>query len=162
MSVLNSVKQYLDNRGMSYEILTHREVFTTTTEALETGVPSNKVAKTLVIKIKSGEMLAVLPANERIDMHKLRSIVDDNKARLATEEELGAEFTDLDLGAVPPLGDLFQMPVVMDSHFREIDEVIFASGTHRESFRVSGDDFINIARPLIADLADEQGEEMLY
>jgi len=162
MTVLNNVRDYLKEQGVDFEVISHQETFTTMEEARASGVSPDHVAKTLVIKMRDGEALAVLPAHERLDMHKLRDAVHDNHARLATEDEMGSEFTDIELGAVPPLGDLFQLPVLMDEQLKDMDEVIFAGGTHRDSVKMAGDDFIRMTHPRIMDLAREPGEGMAY
>jgi len=162
MGLAGKIKQYLDDQGMAYEVVSHRETFSTAEEARAVGVITGHVAKTLVIKAHSEEALAVLPASERIDLHKLRDIMGDNHARLATEEEMGDEFSDLELGAVPPLGDLFGAPVYLDQRLEQADEIIFAGGTHRDSVKMSGEDFLKLTRPQVVDLVLEAGAEGPY
>lgn len=161
MAIAGKIKQYLDDQGMSYEATSHQEVFTTTEEAKALGVPPEHVAKTLVIRTHDGEVLAVLPASSRLDMHKLRDIVGDNHARLATEDEMGSEYTDFELGAVPPLGDLFGIPVYLDEHLEQADEVVFAGGTHKDSVKMPGPDFLKLTHPIVVDLVKET-EEAVY
>lgn len=162
MTVMKDVKQFIEDQGIDFQVISHRETFTTIEEARAAGVATDHVAKTLVIKAREGEALAVLPANERLDMHKLRDLMKDNHARLATEKEMGSEFTDIELGAVPPLGDLFGLPVLMDEQLKGMDEIIFAGGTHQDSVKVSGDDFIKMTHPRIVDLHRDAGEGMVY
>lgn len=161
MAIAGKIKQYLDDQGMPYETTDHKEVFTTAEEAKAIGVPPDHVAKTLVIKTSDGEVLAILPASSRLDMHKLRDVLDDNHARLATEDEMGNEYTDFELGAVPPLGDLFGIPVYLDERLGQADEVVFSGGTHRDSVKMSGEDFLKVTHPVVADLVKET-EEAVY
>jgi len=162
MTIAGRVKQYLDDRGLAYEVVSHQETFSTAEEAKAIGVIASHVAKTLVVKTGEGDVLAVLPASERIDIHKLRDIAGDNHARLATEDEMGSEFNEFELGAVPPLGELFGAPVFLDERLERADEIIFAGGTHRDSVKMSGEDFLKLTRPQVVDLAREEGEEGLY
>ncbi|MHB9053937.1 MAG: aminoacyl-tRNA deacylase [Thermoleophilia bacterium] len=162
MAVAGRVKNYLDDQGLAYEVVSHQETFSTCEEARAVGVIASHVAKTLVIKTGAGDVLAVLPASERIDIHKLRDIVDDNHARLATENEMKTEFADFDLGAVPPLGELLEAPVLLDRRLENADEVIFAAGTHSDSVKMSGEDFLKLTRPQVVDVALEEGEGGVY
>ncbi len=162
MAVAEKVKKYLDERGITYETVSHPETFSTSAEARAVGVIAGHVAKTLVIKVRDGEVLAVLPASERIDIHKLRDLVGDNRARLATEDEMGVEFTEFELGAVPPIGDLFGATVYMDQRLERSSEIIFAGGTHRDSVKVSGEDFLKLTRPQVVDLVREEGAGEIY
>jgi Ala-tRNA(Pro) deacylase len=161
MTVMERVKQFLEEQGLDFDVICHQETFTTVEEAKAAGVTASHVAKTLVIKGRKGDILAVLPASGRIDMHKLKDIVDDNHARLATEEEMEKEFKDVELGAVPPLGDLYGLPVFMDAQLEKVDEVIFAGGTHSDSIKLSGTDFLKVTHPRVVDLAMGPGEVMI-
>lgn len=162
MAVAGRVRQYLDDQGLPYEVVNHKETFSTCAEAKAVGVIASHVAKTLVVKTRAGDVLAVLPASERIDMHKLRDILDDNHARLATEDEMKSEFTDCDLGSVPPLGELYDAPVFLDGQLENADEIIFAGGTHRDSIKMSGEDFLKLTRPNVVDLVFVEGEGGVY
>ncbi|MCL4472966.1 MAG: YbaK/EbsC family protein [Actinobacteria bacterium] len=162
MAVAGRVKKYLDDQGLAYEVVSHQETFSTCEEAKAVGVIASHVAKTLVIKTHAGDVLAVLPASERVDIHKLRDIADDNHARLATEEEMKMEFTDFDLGAVPPLGELFEAPVLLDGQLENADEIIFAAGTHSDSVKMSGEDFLKLTHPQVVDIVLEEGEGGVY
>ncbi|MFA5809448.1 MAG: YbaK/EbsC family protein [Thermoleophilia bacterium] len=152
MTIAGNIKKYLDDEGLPYETVSHKETFSSSDEAMAVGVIASHVAKTLVIKTRTGDVLAVLPASDRADIHKLRDILNDNHARLATEEEMSAEFPDYDLGAVPPLGGLFEAPVFLDRRLEEANEIIFAGGTHRDSVKMSGGDFLKLVRPVVVDL----------
>ena len=162
MAVAGRVKKYLDDQGLAYEVVSHQETFSTCEEAMAVGVIASHVAKTLVIKTRAGDVLAVLPASERVDIHKLRDIADDNHARLATEDEMKTEFTDFDLGAVPPLGELFEAPVLLDGQLENADEIIFAAGTHSDSVKLSGEDFLKLTHPQVVDIVLEEGEGGVY
>lgn len=161
MAIAGRIKQFLDDQGITYDASTHAETFTSADEAKAIGVPPGHVAKTLVVRTGGGEVLAVLPASNRMDMHKLRDVLGDNHARLATEDEMGSEFSDFELGAVPPLGSLFEMPVYLDKRLEQADEVVFAGGSHRDSVKMSGEDFLKLTHPIVVDLVKET-EEAVY
>lgn len=162
MAVASKVTQFLDEQGMGYEVVSHQETFSSSEEARTVGVIASHVAKTLVIRTRDAEALAVLPASERLDIHKLRDVLGDSHARLATEEEMGIEFTEYELGAVPPLGELFGVPVLLDERLERAEEIIFAGGTHRDSVKMSGQDFLKLTRPNVVDLVREEEVEGLY
>ena len=162
MTVTESIKQYLEEQGVKYEVICHQETFSAGEEAKATGATAGLVAKTLVIKTGDSEVLAVLPASERVDIHKLRDITGDNHARLASEDEMVRGHADYELGAVPPLGGLIGAPVYLDQRLEEADEVTFAGGTHSDSIKVSGEDFLKLTHPDVVDLVKEEGSETLY
>ncbi len=162
MGIAASIKCYLDEQGLPYETVRHRRVLTGGDEARALGVAPAQVAKTLLVRSRGADALVVLPASVRVDMHKLRDVLGDNHARLASEGEMQAEMAGFELGAVPPLGELIGARVYLDEKLEQMDEVVFSGGTHQDSVKMSGQDFIKLIHPRVADLALEPGAELLY
>ncbi len=162
MAIVGSIKCYLDEQGLAYETVRHRQALTSGDEARALGVTPAEVAKTIVVRSQGGDALVVLPASARLDMHKLRDVLGDNHARLASEEEMQAAFNEFELGAVPPLGELIGARVYLDEKLEQMDEVVFAGGTHMDSVKMSGEDFLKLIHPRVADLTQEPGAELLY
>src|SRR5688572_20439745 len=95
----------LDDAGVRYELLPHAHTESAAAEAEALGVPPADVAKTLVVATPEGYLRAVLPASERIDLHKLREVTGGGKKKvhLASEEDLARDYPEFELGAVPPV-----------------------------------------------------------
>ena len=89
-------------------------MLTSVDEARALGIEVGEVLKTLAVRTGSGYALVVIPASRRLDLHLAREALGDNRARLASEEELGRDFPDYELGALPPLGALLDAPVYVD------------------------------------------------
>jgi len=98
-------------------------------------------------------MLAVLPASYHVNLIKLASIVGCD-VRLATESECHGLFPDCELGAVPPFGELYGLPVYLDEALADDPEVIFSVGTHSDAIRMGNTDFVLLAKPQICSFAD--------
>ena len=62
--------------------------------------------------------------------------LEDPGARLATEAELQLDFPGYELGALPPLGSLLGVPLLVDPEVLDHELVVFAAGTETESVRV--------------------------
>jgi prolyl-tRNA editing enzyme YbaK/EbsC (Cys-tRNA(Pro) deacylase) len=60
----------------------------------------------------------------------------DRHARLASEEELGRDLADYQLGALPPLGALVGASVYVDPEVLRHDTVAFAAGIQTESVKL--------------------------
>ena len=79
----------LDGAGVAYELLPHSHTESAAAEAEALGLSPADVAKTLVVATPDGYTRAVLPADCRVDMHKLRELLDVGKrTHLATEDDL--------------------------------------------------------------------------
>ena len=95
----------LDRAGVAYELLEHPRTDRAAAEAEALGLPLHEVAKTIVVATPEGNVRVVLPASERLDVHKLRDFVGGGKeTHLLTEEDMVREYPQFELGAVPPIG----------------------------------------------------------
>jgi Ala-tRNA(Pro) deacylase len=64
--------------------------------------------------------------------------------RFATPEELLA-LTGCVPGAVPPFGNLFGLPVLVDEALAEREEIAFNAGSNTVSIIMRGDDFLRLS-----------------
>jgi Ala-tRNA(Pro) deacylase len=133
---MSVVTEHLEQRGSAFELLAHRQAYTSTDEARALGIDVGEVLKTLAVRTGPGYVLAVIPASRRVDLHLVRDVLGDHQARLASEEELGRDFPGYQLGALPPLGALLGSEVFIDPAVLEHDLVVFAAGTQTESVRM--------------------------
>jgi Ala-tRNA(Pro) deacylase len=133
---MSVVTEHLEQRGSAFELLPHRQAYTSTDEARALGIDAGEVLKTLAVRTGPGYALAVIPASRRLDLHLVREALGDHHARLASEEELGRDFAGYQLGALPPLGALLGSEVFIDPEVLEHDIVVFAAGTQTESVRM--------------------------
>ena len=145
----------LDEAGVEYELLPHTRTETATAEAEALGVEQANVAKTLVISTPGGYVRAVLAASERIDLHKLREHLEGGKRiHLATEDDLGRDYPDFELGAVPPFGGSDDR-VLVDSRLADRESVVLEAGSHEQSVRIRTADLLALTRAEVVDLTQD-------
>jgi Ala-tRNA(Pro) deacylase len=106
----------------------------------------------VVIAAGAKTALAVLPASYHVNLKKLGDLIGE-PARLATEEEFIGLFPDCELGAMPPLGELYALPVYVDKSLEADEEIVFNAGTHRDAIRMKYTDFKRLAKPTVAEFA---------
>jgi Ala-tRNA(Pro) deacylase len=82
-------------------------------------------------------VLAVVLASRRLGLRQVRQALEDPAARLATEAELQADFPGYELGALPPLGSLLGVPLLVDPEVLDHELVVFAAGLETESVQVA-------------------------
>jgi prolyl-tRNA editing enzyme YbaK/EbsC (Cys-tRNA(Pro) deacylase) len=133
---MSVVTEHLEQRGSVFEVIPHRQAYTSVEEARALGMQVDEVLKTLAVRAGSGYALAVIPASRRLDLHLAREALGDSRARLATEEELGRDCPDYELGALPPLGALLDVRLYVDPEVLGHDTVTFAAGTQTESVKM--------------------------
>ena len=107
----------------------------------------------MIVKIDGILAMAVVPASLHVDLD--RSEKPDGRAdgRGRTEQEFKDAFPDCETGAMPPFGNLYDMPVYADASLAENEEITFNAGTHRELVRMSWNDLVRLVNPLVDKLA---------
>jgi len=147
------LKNYLDLKGVRYYHLSHPPSFTAGQLAATQHVPAEAVLKTVVVKKDSQFVLAVLPATERISFPALSEVLGSSDLRLATEYEFQNLFPDSEIGAMPPFGNLYELPVYAERSLVEREEIFFNAGTYEDAIQMRFRDFAQIVRPKICAFA---------
>ena len=148
----NPLTVALDDHGIPYEILEHKRTDRAVDEAAALGVEAHDVAKTIVLTTGDRNVRVVLPASERIDMHKLRDLLDAGKElHLLTEDALEKDYPEFELGAVPPVGGR-EDEVIVDHRLTARRGVVFEAGSHDHSVRVEASDLVSLAKGRVADV----------
>jgi Ala-tRNA(Pro) deacylase len=143
----------LEENHVYYKRLAHPTAYTSQGVAASVHVPGREVAKTVVVRIDGKFMLAVLPAPCRVDLERLRQAAGGQNAALANEADLEALFPDCEVGAEPPFGEIYGLPVWVDVSLVEDEWIVFNGGTHTEAVEIAYADFARLARPKIAAFA---------
>jgi Ala-tRNA(Pro) deacylase len=148
--------EYLEGNRVPYEVLEHEPTMSAAAEAEATGRPSSQVAKTVVLQDQRGYVLAILPASERLDLHKVREALGSSRAlRLATEEEIAQDFPGFDVGATPPLGPMLPRAEVVDERLLGEQLIVCAGGDHRHSLVLDPRDVVRLADASVVDICQE-------
>src|SRR5215472_19042683 len=147
MAILPSLQRLLDGNHIPYEVHTHPAAMTAAELATADHVPPSEVAKVVVLRSSERFLLAVLPATRHLDVERLRALVGDPQLRLATEAEFADAFPECELGAIPPIGELFGLPLWVDDSLGRETETVFSAGTHRETVHLAYRDFVRLAKP---------------
>ena len=145
------LKAFLDRHGVRYVSIQHSIAFTASEVAESVHVKGRDFAKTVILKLGTTLAMVVLPASRRIVLHDLRELLGSSEFRLATEAEFQDAFPDCELGAMPPFGNLYGMPVYIESSLTEEKEIAFNAGTHSEVIQMAYEDFAELVKPLVLD-----------
>ncbi|HTQ53004.1 MAG TPA: YbaK/EbsC family protein [Bryobacteraceae bacterium] len=155
MALLVRLQELLDNSGVAYTHTVHPLAYTAREVAAAEHIPAQEVAKVVVFLAENGYRMVVLPANKVVDFQELRLMLGFSHARLATEKELAELFPDCELGAMPPFGELYDMPVHLDSSMLADEKIAFNGGTHRDVVHMRLADYRQLVQPELATLARE-------
>jgi Ala-tRNA(Pro) deacylase len=156
MSILNRWLEYLDRNGIRYSHSVHVPAQTALETAEAERIPPHDLAKTVVYVGATGFGIAVVPADDLVDLLEVGRLLGISYIRLANEGELAEVFPDCELGAMPPFGQPYEMPVLLDEGIAAREFIAFAIGTHRDVVRMSFADYKKLVRPLIGSITINQ------
>jgi Ala-tRNA(Pro) deacylase len=153
MTTFSLADELAGDHVVDYELIAHRHTERASDEANATGTPAEEVGKTVILVGDHGFVRAVIPASERLDLHKLKPLPGcGHGLRLATEEELSGAYPMFELGAVPPFGGPSGDAAVVDHRLALRDTITVDAGTHDRSIRLATEDLIRVAEAQIADI----------
>jgi Ala-tRNA(Pro) deacylase len=151
--VTDRIEKLLRKSGVVHQIMQHEPVFTSEEAALVRGTRPEEGAKALVVKADDDRFYHVVIAGHlRVDNAKLRQVVGTRRVRFANDEEL-LRLTGCVRGAVPPFGNLFGLPVLMDESLRACEQIAFNAGSNAVSIVMRRDEFEQIVQPQLCDLS---------
>ena len=152
MPLLERLREFLQANQALYTHSVHKVAYTAREVASAEHLPPAEVAKIVVVHSEVGYAMLVVPGNQLIDFQEVRADLGFQQLRMATEHELSSLFPDCELGAMPPVGQLYMMPVYLDAALAEERLIAFNGGTHRDVIHMLTSEFRRLARPVIAHL----------
>ena len=143
-AVTERLEQWLTAEGARFRLLEHAPVVTSAEAAHVRGTPIESGAKALVLLAADAPVHVVLPGNRRVDNARVRAILGTRTLRFATPEELLA-LTGCVPGAVPPFGNLFGLPVLVDAALAAREEIAFNAGSNSASIVMACAEFLRLS-----------------
>jgi len=107
-----------------------------------------RLAKVVMVVADNNKLImAVVPASHRVDLDQLGQCLNSQWIRLATEEEFKDIFPECEVGAMPPLGNIYNLDVWIDETLKSNPNISFNAGTHAETIEMSFADFERLVQP---------------
>ena len=150
---VKTLTRFLDDNEVKYVTIRHSIAYTAQQIAASAHVPGNEMAKTVMVKLDDRVAMAVLRGTDKVDIDLLRGAAGAKKAVLATEVQFQGMFPGVELGAMPPFGNLYDMPVYVDEALTRDERIAFNAGTHSELIRLDYADFERLVQPTVANFS---------
>jgi Ala-tRNA(Pro) deacylase len=150
--LVERARRLLETGGVAFETLPHREAYTAQGVAAATHVSGWMLAKVLIVRAPGeGPVMVVLPASCRLDLATLARVLGKPTVSLAAEGEMKELFPDCEIGAMPPFGQLYGLPIWVDACFAKAGDFAFQAGNHHEVVRMRYADYERLAQPMVAE-----------
>jgi len=147
MSIPRHIREYLDSAHVSYRHSIHSPAYTAQEIAHEQHVSGRELAKAVMVMADKSLVMAVLPASHRLDIDAFKESLGARKLRLAREDEFEKVFPGCELGAMPPLGNLYNVSVWVDETLHANPSLVFNAGSHTDTIEMSYSDFERLVQP---------------
>jgi Ala-tRNA(Pro) deacylase len=146
------LEAYLREKEVPFEVRHHPRAITAQEVAASEHVPGKMLAKTVMVLADGKMIMLALPAPYQVDVDKAGKVLG-GEVRLAHEEEFENTFPDCEVGAMPPFGNLYEVPVYVEAALAEDETIVFRAGSHTDTMGVSYADFERLVKPTIAEFA---------
>ena len=153
MGCKDRLEDYLRENRVAFEAQEHPRAVTAQEVAASEHIPGKMLAKTVMVLADGKMAMLALPAPYQVDLEKAAAALGTRDARLAEEEEFEGTFPDCETGAMPPFGNLYDVPVYVEKSLAEDEVIVFRAGTHTETMSVSYADFERLVEPTVAEFA---------
>ena len=145
MTISTRLDCYLTEHNIPYQVIEHDHSASSVGSAIMAKIPLNQIAKAVILKDhEDRKLMAVLPAKNKVSL----SAINDHlmgSYKLLKEQEIYQMFSDCEHGAIPPVGDAFNMHMICDEMLDTLDYVYIEAGDHRKLLRISHKDYETMA-----------------
>jgi len=137
MSISTRVASYLEGEGIKYDTINHAHTSTSVGSAITSHILPRSIAKAVVLEDhESRHLMAIVPASHKVSLHKLNDKMDAD-LHLADEEQVYKMFADCEHGAVPAIGQAYNMNAIYDESLDQLDDVYLEAGDHETLIHLS-------------------------
>ena len=155
VSCLELLEGYLDTEGVACTIDEHPPRYTAQELAQVEHVSGRLIAKSVMVVADGNPVMVVVPGVAKVDLGAVRKALGAEEVRLAVEEEFGRLFPDCEAGAMPPFGNLYGVPVLVDAALAGDPVIFFNAGSHRRTATMTYADYARLVRPAVGAFAKE-------
>jgi Ala-tRNA(Pro) deacylase len=136
MAISITLKEYLDDHELDYEVIDHRPTDSALTTSEAAHVPGDRMAKSVLLGDSETYLLAVVPATYRVKLGEIARLTGRH-FHLIHEVEMEEAFSDCEIGAIPPMGSPYGIETLVDSNLMTHPDVYCESGDHGKLLRLS-------------------------
>lgn len=152
MAIVERLQRVLDEIDVGFDLVTYPRAYTAQQIAHNAHVTGRRFAKVLILRDDVGkDLMLVLPAYRQFDANAVREATGRKGTRLENESELLRLFPDCELGAMPPFGNLYGMPMWVDRCLAREPDVFFEAGNHYELVHMRWADYARVAGPFLSE-----------
>lgn len=152
MAIPAKVKKYLDAKGIDYEELAHKTVYTAYDAAQTLKKQLKEIAKTILVEADKTHALVILPADKKIDMDKLKKALGAKKISIPSEKVM-IKVLKIKPGTLSSFGRLHNLEVIVDKAMLNAKKAVVSTGSFTDSIFMKVKDFVRSEEARLANVA---------
>jgi Ala-tRNA(Pro) deacylase len=149
------ITKLLDSQNIPYKVIVHESIDGTVIgSSAVIGTNPKEAAKTLIMIVNGMKpIMVVLRGSDRVSKKDIKKLTGSGNVRFATSEEV-QKATQTEIGALPPIGSLFNLTMYIDKHLLEEKEIAFSTGLRTKTIVTSSGDFRKIIDPIVGNFVE--------
>jgi len=145
------VVDYLKKAGVPHDVIEHKTVYTAYDAAQTMGKKMSEIAKSLLVKADKDYFVVIVPADQNIDMDKLKKAIGKTKGKavktvMIPGEKIMANLLKLKNETVSAFGQMHKLPVLIDKKMAKAKKAVFSSGGFNHAVEMKVKDFMNLEK----------------
>jgi len=154
MSGVEEVKKFIEEHDLDAKILQFDEPVRTVEEAAERSkADPSEIVKTIILIADDRPIAAIIQGNRKIDLEKLRKVLNAKYVRLAKPSEV-LKLLGIGIGAVSPLlNSMKRIRCIIDEKVLMMKKVLAGGGSEKTLVLIKPKDLAEILKPIIADVS---------
>lgn len=149
-AVYERIVAVLTNAHLPFKSYEHEPVRTSVEASQIRDTALHMGLKALVMYADDKPVMITVSADRKVDMKAFKTTFSVKDLRMATPEEV-EKVTTVTIGAVPPFGHIFGIPLYMDQSVRDSETIVFNAGLHHKSISLSQKDYEKVANPIVGE-----------
>lgn len=149
MPIMKKLSELFDEAKISYEVYNHPLAYTAQEIAATQHVSGDALAKVVMLKADGALVMTVLTGSQKVSLAIVRESLEAREVQLATEDEFVSRFPGCEIGAMPPFGNLFGLPVYVDPALEKDEYIYFNAGNHVQTVRLRYKDYERLVHPRV-------------
>ena len=152
LPVFERIVAELTKKSIAFKAFDHEAVHTSEEAARVRGESLQAGAKAIVMFADEKPIMVALSGDKKIDTKVFRQLHGIKDLRMATPEEV-EQVTSVKIGAVPPFGSIFDIPLYMDVSLRRNQTIFFNPGLHEKTIGMKEADYEKATLPIVGEFS---------
>jgi Ala-tRNA(Pro) deacylase len=148
MQFQNRLLAYLRSKDVPFTIRHLEEPRTATTRPFNDGWQEGPLIRVVLAFIGKHLTMLVMRDDQQVDLERLQNaLLGRDEVTLVDSKTFGAAFPEVELSALPPLGELWRIPVLIDAELADVSTVRFFAGSHADIVTLRHADLCRLSKP---------------